>query len=77
MTEIQKTFHCQSQPLARKGQYRDRPAHLLKPGSRAAWAKGCQCYTLPGLQAEGRDQHQAQCPLSQTQRNLRQKETER
>lgn len=40
-----------------------RPGWMLKPGSRAAWGRGCKCYTIPGLLADGRDEHQAHCPL--------------
>ena len=44
---------------------RERPAHLLKPGSRAAWERGCKCYTLLRLATDPKDQHQAHCPLRQ------------
>ena len=42
-----------------------KPGWELKPGSSAAFRRGCKCYTLPGLASEGRDEHQAQCPLRQ------------
>ncbi len=42
---------------------RQKPGHLLKPGGRAAWARGCKCFVIPGLAADGRDEHQAHCPL--------------
>lgn len=40
-----------------------RPGWMLKPGSRAAWARGCKCFTIPALVEQGRLEHQAQCPL--------------
>ncbi len=42
---------------------RERPGWKLKPGSRAAFVRGCKCYTIPAMQSEGNREHQAQCPL--------------
>lgn len=54
MTDMQKP-----QPKVR----RVREGWTLTPGSRAAWARGCRCFTIPALEGEGKREHQAHCPL--------------
>ncbi len=55
---------------------RERPGRELKPGSRAAFARGCRCFTIPAMQSEGNREHQCHCPLwrpapEKQERNIR------
>ncbi len=44
---------------------RERPGYLLRPGSRAAFVRGCKCFTIGCFTADERE-HQPHCPLRKT-----------
>lgn len=54
----------QHKPEAREQPHRPklRPGHLLKPGSRAAFVRGCKCFTIGCFTLDERE-HQPHCPL--------------